>query len=235
MGYSARPAGSSNLRAPLQTPWANEVDPTQRAKSEGEIKGRNVNPRNRSQTRIFTAVGAALGLLLAASASTPARAQIEPRTVEELGTSEKIKSQRQRELADEMARRHLGTPIRGGEILDLVTIQRLLDGNSIRKEDVFEQQTLGLAFGDVLAQQLDLYWVVVDDDYGRSRALRWKKEQDLFFPVTMFSKRIAQGRPVEVDELYDEVADRVATLKARALPRRRGRVVPPPRPEIETD
>ncbi len=198
-------------------------------------KGRNVNPRSRSRNRFFAAVGLALALLLVGFASTPARAEIKPRTVEELGTSENIKSERQRELADKLARRHLGTPIRGGDILDLITIQRLLDGRSIPKENVFDQQALGLAFGDVLAQQLDLHWVVVDDDYGRSRALRWKKEQDLFFPVTMFSKRIAQGRPVEVDELYDEVADRVATLKARALPHRRGRVIRPPRPEIEGD
>jgi hypothetical protein len=200
---------------------------------EQSVEEQSVNPLSQSPARIFTAVGMALGLLL--FALTPSHAQIKPRTVEELGGSEKIKSQRQRELADKLARRHLGTPIRGGEIPDLTTIQRLLDDDSIPKEDVFEQQALGLAFGDVLAQQLDLHWVVVDDDYGRSRALRWKEEQDLFFPVTMFSKRIAQGSPVEVDDLYDQVADRVATLKARSLPGRRGRIVLPPRPEIEGD
>jgi len=130
-----------------------------------------------------------------------------------------------------LARRHLGTPLTGGEIRDLETLQRLLDGRFIDREDVFDQQALGLALGDVMAKNLDLHWVVVDDDYGRSRALRWKEEEDLFFPVTLISKRIQQRRPVEVDDLYDTVADRVATLKARALPRRRGRTVIPPRPE----
>ena len=51
----------------------------------------------------------------------------------------------------------------------------------------------------------------------------------------MLSKRIGQGRRVEMHELYDEIADQVATVKARALPRRRGRVVLPPRPEKQAD
>ena len=183
----------------------------------------------------WTALYIGLTLALCFLGPGTGSAELRPRTVEELGTADQIKSQRQRALADQLARRHLGTPIRGGEVADLLTLQRLLDGKSIAPEDVFEQQALGLAFGDVLAQQLELQWVVVDDDYGRSRALRWKQEQDIFFPVTMFSKRIAQGQPVEVDDLYDQVADRVATLKARAIPRRRGRILPPPRPEKETD
>jgi hypothetical protein len=146
-----------------------------------------------------------------------------------------IKSERQRKLADELARRHLGTPLTGGETRDLTTLQRLVDGRWIEREDVFSQQALGLAFGDVLSQNLGLHWVVVDDAYGHSRALRWKQEEDLFFPVTMLSKRIAQRRPVQVHDLYDEIADRVASVKARALPKRRGRVTLPPRPEKAGD
>ncbi|MDE0885029.1 MAG: DUF3806 domain-containing protein [Myxococcota bacterium] len=175
------------------------------------------------------------GGLLALSTPPAAGGQIKQRTVEEPATADQIKSSRQRELAKTLSRRHLGTPLTGGEIRDLEIIQRLLDSQSIEREDVFEQQALGLALGDVMAQNLDLHWVVVDDDYGRSRALRWKQEEDLFFPVTLFSKRIQQGRPVEVHELYDVVADRVATLKARSLPRRRGRAVIPPRPKKQSD
>ncbi len=196
---------------------------------------RNVRIRRESKASAFRVLSICLVLGLCALCPGTGAADLRPRTVEELGTADRIKSQRQRELAGQLARRHLGTPIQGGKIADLLTLQRLLDGNSIAPKDVFGQQALGLAFGDVLAEQLDLQWVVVDDDYGRSRALRWKQEQDLWFPVTMFSKRIAQGSPVEVDELFDQVADRVATLKARAIPRRRGRAIPTPRPEKESD
>jgi hypothetical protein len=174
-------------------------------------------------------------LLFPALMPDPTWAQFKPRTVEELQSPDLIKSQRQRELADQLARRHLGTPLTGGETRDLVTLQRLLDGRWIDKDEIFSQQALGLAFGDVLAKNFDLHWVVVDDDYGHSRALRWEKEEAIFFPITMFSKRIAQGRPVDVDDLYDDIADQVATVKARALPKRRGRVVLPPRPKKAGD
>jgi hypothetical protein len=194
-----------------------------------------VNQRRISQPAVLAALVLLAGALGGTLAPAPAWGQIKPRTVEELSSADERKSRSQRRLAEELARRHLGTPITGGEIRDLATLQRLLDGRWIPKQDVFSQQALGLAFGDVLVRNLDLHWVVVDDDYGRSRALRWKEEEALEFPVTMFSKRIAQGRPVEVHELYDEVADRMATIKARALPGRRGRLVLPPRPEKQAD
>jgi len=164
-----------------------------------------------------------------------AQGSLKPRTLEPWSSADEIKSSRQRALADELARRHLGTPLREGETRDLTTLQRLLDGDWIEREDVFSQQAVGVALGDVMARNLGLHWVVVDDDYGRSRALRWEKEDDLFFPVTMVSKRIGQRRSVDVYDLYDFVADRVATLKARAVPKRRGRVTLPPRPEKTGD
>ena len=194
-----------------------------------------MNQRRISRPALLAALALLAGALGPSLAPAPAWGQLKPRTVEELSSADERKSQAQRSLAKELARRHLGTSITGGEIRDLNTLQRLLDGRWISKDDVFSQQALGLAFGDVLVRNLDLHWVVVDDDYGRSRALRWKEAEALEFPVTMFSKRIGQGRPVEVHELYDEVADRMATVKARALPARRGRAVLPPRPEKQGD
>ncbi len=169
-------------------------------------------------------------LLCGLLGAVDAAAQLKPRTIEPLGTADQLKSQRQRELANELARRYLGKPVRGRDLKDLDTLQRLLDGRFIPEQEAFSQQALGLVFGDIMAHQLNLDWVVVDDDFGRSRALRWKREEDIFFPITMFSKRIGQGRPVRVRELYDEVAKRVAELKRRSRPSRR-RVVLPPRPE----
>ena len=153
-------------------------------------------PGSRSRSRRPGRRGPALlaflmSLCLLGGALWPGASQaqwsLRPRTVEPMSSADEIKSRRQRALADELARRHLGTPLRGGETRDLTTLQRLLDGNWIEREDVFSQQAIGLALGDVMARNLDLHWVVVDDDYGRSRALRWKDEQDLFFPVTMVS------------------------------------------------
>lgn len=194
-----------------------------------------MNRRRTSQPALLAALAVLATAFGPALAPDSAWGQLVPRTVEELASPDRLKSERQRSLARELARRHLGTPLTGGETRDLTTLQRLLDGRWIPNADVFSQQALGVAFGDVLVKNLGLHWVVVDDHYGRSRALRWKQEEALFFPVTMLSKRIGQGRRVEMHELYDEIADQVATVKARALPRRRGRVVLPPRPEKQVD
>ena len=118
------------------------------------------NVRSPSPTRILALVLAG-GLLMALTTPPTAWGQIKQRTVEELISADRIKSSRQRELASELSRRHLGTPLTGGEIRDLEVLQRLLDGRAIDREDVFEQQALGVAFGDVMAKNLDLHWVVV--------------------------------------------------------------------------
>jgi len=69
--------------------------------------------------------------------------------------------------------------------------------------------------GDVLARHPDLAWVVVDDDYGHSRALRFRTTVHLFFPVTMISKRVRLGDPVDVRALHDQVLAGVAKLQKR--------------------
>ena len=113
-----------------------------------------------------------------------------------------------------LAWRHLGTPLRGGQLRNLGTLQRLADSRFISKADVMDQQVLGVVLGDVMADNLHLSWIVVDDRVGRSRALRWRETQPLFFPVTMISKRMSSGEKVDVRALYDRVARDVAKLKA---------------------
>jgi hypothetical protein len=65
----------------------------------------------------------------------------------------------------------------------------------------------------VLVEQLDLEWVIVDDRYGRTRALRYGVRDDVFFPVTMISKRYEKDIVVDVDELYRKVEGEVALLR----------------------
>ena len=67
--------------------------------------------------------------------------------------------------------------------------------------------------GDVLAEQLDLEWVIVDDKYGRTRALQFGSRDDVFFPVTMISKRYEANIQVDVDDLYRKVETEVERLR----------------------
>jgi hypothetical protein len=158
--------------------------------------------------------GIPLALALLSSIVHPAVAQLHQRTVSEPGPADEAKSRRQRQSVDDMVRRHLGTRLRG-DTRDLDALQRLLDDDYIRANDVLGQQALGVVLADVMVAQLGLDWIVVDDDYGHSRGLRWRKSDQLFFPITMISKRIQAGERVRVRALYTIVEDRVKVLRAR--------------------
>ena len=137
-----------------------------------------------------------------------------------------MKSERQRKRANELSLRFLGSPLRGGDLRNLQILQRLIDGNFIPKEDVMDQQSLGVVLGDVMAQNLHLTWIVVDDEIGHSRALRWRDTQPIFFPVTMISKRMAAREKVDIQNLYQGVADQVEALEASYGPSRKPRKKP---------
>ncbi len=114
---------------------------------------------------------------------------------------------RQRELVRDLALRHVGTPLSGGSLEDLRVLQDILDMRLFAPDQVYELQALGVALGDVIAEQLGLSWVLVEDEVGRSRALRYGESGNLLFPVTMISRRLQFEQRFTVLELY-EVAER---------------------------
>jgi hypothetical protein len=172
------------------------------------------------------------------AATGPAVAQM-PAIVEPPGPAELLKSQRQREQIGLLARRRLGVTLHEGAVSDLDVLQRLLDEGAVAPDDEFGQQSLGVVLGDVMARNLGLEWVVVDDELGRSRALRYRETSSLFFPVTMISKRARHDERIVVRALYDDVARGVERLEQRRNPKRRA-IPLPPRPgpgevEVEAD
>jgi hypothetical protein len=147
------------------------------------------------------------------------------------------KLEAQRDLVAELARRYVGSKLSGTSLDDLRILQRLFDrypasdqglilsrGSVVPDEQrLFEMQALGVVLGDVMAHHFDLEWVVVDDEYGRGRALNVKGTTDLVFPVTMLSKRYEFSQPVNMRALYDEIAETLAAKpearKRRQLPK----------------
>ena len=176
--------------------------------------------RHRLWLNVITAL-LATGFLASGSVSAQLPARIEP-----LGSAEKAKSDRQRDEINRLGRRYLGTPLRGGDPRDLVVLQRLLDEQWVNRNDTAGQQALGVALGDVMASGLRLQWVVLDDELGRSRALRLNETPYLFFPVTMVSKRMANGEEVDFKNLYETVQVEVERLSTRSQPKRRRRERP---------
>jgi hypothetical protein len=106
----------------------------------------------------------------------------------------------------------LGSELQGTrEDLDL--IQKLLDSHTVEREATYTLQALGLAFGRVfIAENRDFDWWMVDDEYGRDPAVRYLKSSLLAHPKTMISKRIEDGENVDVVELFEQLAARMAQL-----------------------
>jgi hypothetical protein len=143
--------------------------------------------------------------------------------IEPLDGVERRRLREQRELVEELARRHIGTALSSGQSLaDLRVIQELLDKKLFTSDQTYELQALGVALGDVIAAQLDLHWVAVEDELGRSRALQWGEGEDLIFPITMISKRVEVDLRFRVEELYEKVGVAVEGFRRRAGGARRG-------------
>lgn len=125
--------------------------------------------------------------------------------------------QQQRDSIDALSRARFGTPLSGNRDRDLNLLQRLLDSGAVTANQKSELQAMGVVLGDLLAAELDLHWVVYEDRYGRSRALRFKNTDEYLFPVTMISRRREAGNNKRVDEIYRKARD--IMLEARpALP-----------------
>jgi hypothetical protein len=85
----------------------------------------------------------------------------------------------------------------------LRVIQTVLDNGWIEKHETWKLQSLGVAFGDALVQEVpELFWVAVDDEFGRAPALRWLQTSTLVFPLTAISKRMEDGVSVDVYEMF---------------------------------
>ena len=106
-----------------------------------------------------------------------------------------------------------GAELDGG-LEDLSTLQRIIDANWIEKEATQALQALGLAFGKVFANHNPDYdFCMVEDEYGRDPALRYRETSLLAFPQTMISKRIEDGESVDIRHMYDGLQAQLARLR----------------------
>jgi hypothetical protein len=98
---------------------------------------------------------------------------------------------------------------------DLSVIQRLLDTGTIERESTYTLHSLGLALGRAfIHENADFDWWIVIDNVGRDPVLRYRKSTLLTFPKTFLSKRVEDGAPVDVVQLFDQLAARLAQLIA---------------------
>lgn len=97
---------------------------------------------------------------------------------------------------------------------DPLLLQQLIDAQAIGPSQTFELQCLGVAFGRVLASNVEgLDWAIVEDEYGRDPTIRYRQTTLQLNVLTMISRRVEQGEHVDVKEMYSRLRDQVNRLK----------------------
>jgi hypothetical protein len=120
-------------------------------------------------------------------------------------------------IADSYVQEHCGGAHLQQTEDDLPLLQRVIDSKAIAISQTFELQCLGVAFGRVLAFNVEgLDWAIVDDEYGRDPTLRYRHSSLQLNVLTMISKRVEQGERVDLQEMYSGLRERLSELKNEA-------------------
>jgi hypothetical protein len=114
--------------------------------------------------------------------------------------------------ASSVAREVVGKSL-DGTMADLRVLQEILDAHAIERDATYTLQALGVAFGRVFLQSHPGYdWWMVEDEGGRDPAVRYLETTFLCFPQTMLSKRVEDGDRVNVEELFEQLSQRLEDL-----------------------
>ncbi|HEX5218134.1 MAG TPA: DUF3806 domain-containing protein [Verrucomicrobiae bacterium] len=121
----------------------------------------------------------------------------------ELSPSDKARLDKQRAVIAEEAKRRYGTSSLAKTKADLAVIQRLLDDKAFTKDQMYELQCMGVVFGDALASEMPLRWVMVTDEFGTDPTLRFKDTTIQLNALTMIAKRVEDGvEALDVTNLF---------------------------------
>jgi hypothetical protein len=145
----------------------------------------------------------ALLVLSALLLTAAANAQPEAR-ISDLSQLDRQYMAQQRDTLDNLASINLGRRFSGNKENDLQLLQLLLDRRLVRADQTRELQAMGVIMGDLLAADLNMHWVIYEDNLGRSRALRYRKSQEYLFPITMISRRQEADNDTAVAAIYQK-------------------------------
>jgi len=119
----------------------------------------------------------------------------------------------QRAVVLAAAKQRYGTAALTRTKADLPVLQRLIDDSAFKKSQTYQLQCLGIAFGDVLAGELHLHWTMVTDEYGTDPTLRFEHTTATINALTMISKRVEGGEPVNLAQLLSITRQQLSGLQ----------------------
>lgn len=153
-----------------------------------------------------------VGLLFAQSAHD---ANPRPKFTE-LSQEDSRRLDKQRAIVLAAARQKYGTATLTRTKSDLPILQRLIDDRMFKESKTYELQSLGVVFGDVLASELPLRWVMITDEYGTDPTLRFKDTDINVNALTMISKRVEGHEPVDVRLLLRQTREAILEAERSA-------------------
>ncbi len=100
----------------------------------------------------------------------------------------------------------------------LSVLNTILENNWIEPQETWKLQSLGVTFGDVLAERFGLTWAMMHDEYGRDPCLYLSGTTIRIFPLTSISKRVERGESVDIGELYKDFESLLDDMRKREAP-----------------
>jgi len=137
----------------------------------------------------------------------------QPPSISDLSYIDNHYMEAQRNTMDDLARSHLGSQFNDNKQHDLALLQRILDSGLVKPQQTEQLQAMGVILGDLLAADLDMDWVVYEDRFGRSRALRYRQGEEYLFPITMISRRREVDNDASVADIYQKAYDIIQAVK----------------------
>jgi hypothetical protein len=147
---------------------------------------------------------------LALFLANPAARPRPPPKFTQLSREDSARLEQQRAVVAAAAKQRYGTAKLTKTKSDLPVLQKLIDDMVFTKSQTYELQSLGVAFGDVLASELPLRWVMVTDEFGTDPTLRFKETTLQVNALTMISKRVERDETVNVSELLRITREQLA-------------------------
>lgn len=93
-------------------------------------------------------------------------------------------------------------------------LDTILKNQWVEPSETWKLQSLGITFGDALAQKMGLSWVTVEDDFGRDPALKDPGTAIVVFPLTTISRRIERGEVLDIYDLFSRACSTIGRLRS---------------------
>jgi hypothetical protein len=95
-------------------------------------------------------------------------------------------------------------------------LRTMLTQQVFKPEQTYELQCMGVVLGDAFVQDLCMEWVTVEDEYGRTPAVRMPCTSIIIYPLTMISKRVERGENVDFFEVFNGLTGQIEQLISKA-------------------